>query len=68
MYYAAEVEAQLCTGCALCAMGCPDPNVIAYCKDSETVTVDQKRCKGCGICINLCKKDAMSVKQVNLIA
>lgn len=50
------------------AMGCPDPNVIAYCEDSETATVDQKRCKWCGICITLCTKDAMSVKQVNLNA
>lgn len=68
MYYAAAVEDQLCSGCKLCAMGCPDPNVIAYCEERNTVTVDQKRCKGCGICITLCTKEALSVEQVSLNA
>ncbi|WPL16948.1 indolepyruvate oxidoreductase subunit beta [Thiorhodovibrio winogradskyi] len=43
-----------------------DLQVTTYCEDRDKVTVDQKRCKGCGICITLCTKDAMSVKQVSL--
>jgi Pyruvate/2-oxoacid:ferredoxin oxidoreductase delta subunit len=66
MYYAAIVDSDKCSGCKLCIYGCPDPNIIAYCKESKLVSIDQKRCKGCGICITVCSNEALKVEQVKL--
>jgi pyruvate ferredoxin oxidoreductase delta subunit len=62
MYYAAKLKEEKCTGCKLCILSCPDPNVIAFTGEKK-VKIDEGRCKGCGLCVSVCPKDALRVSQ-----
>ncbi len=64
MYYAAKLTEEKCTGCKICIMSCPDPNVIAFVCASKKVKIDEGRCKGCGLCVSVCPKDALNVSQL----
>ncbi|HSW10687.1 MAG TPA: 4Fe-4S binding protein [Bacillota bacterium] len=59
MYAAAKVELSRCTGCKLCILACPDPNVICFLADDKKVKIDVTRCKGCGLCVAACPKAAL---------
>jgi Pyruvate/2-oxoacid:ferredoxin oxidoreductase delta subunit len=63
MYYAARVTREKCTGCKLCILSCPEPNVIDYERGPRKVAINEARCKGCGLCVAACSKDALSVSQ-----
>ena len=63
MYFVAKLDEEKCTGCRVCIVSCPDPNVIAFVKDKKTVRVDSYRCKGCGLCATACPRDALSIGQ-----
>lgn len=62
MYTAARIEAKKCSGCRLCILYCPEPNVLMQ-TDSKKVTVNDSRCKGCGLCANVCPKGAVTVRE-----
>jgi Pyruvate/2-oxoacid:ferredoxin oxidoreductase delta subunit len=61
MYAVARVEPEACTGCRLCILACPDPNVIRFLTEEKSVRMDEARCKGCGLCVATCPKGALSV-------
>jgi Pyruvate/2-oxoacid:ferredoxin oxidoreductase delta subunit len=60
MYVSVRVDEEKCTGCKLCILTCPDPNVFAYNKNKK-VSADESRCKGCGLCAANCPKGALSI-------
>ncbi len=54
-----SVNSEQCIGCKMCMkLGCPALSI----KDGKAV-VDQTLCVGCGICSQLCKKDAFHSTQ-----
>jgi indolepyruvate ferredoxin oxidoreductase alpha subunit len=49
-----------CTGCKSCMkLGCPAISV----KDKKAV-IDETLCVGCGVCQQLCKRDALQAQEV----
>ena len=51
------LQVQDCTGCKMCLkLGCP---AISFDKENKTAQVDQALCTGCGLCINVCKFNAL---------
>lgn len=64
MYVVAKLEAEKCTGCKMCIFTCPDPNVLKYIAADKKVEVDEKRCKGCGLCAEICTKGALAVNSL----
>jgi Pyruvate/2-oxoacid:ferredoxin oxidoreductase delta subunit len=62
MYAAVKVDLSRCTGCKLCILACPDPNVIRFLAGDKKVQVDETRCKGCGLCITVCPKAALALE------
>ena len=57
-YY--EIDADLCTGCRLCALKCPGEAISG--KKKEPHVIDQQKCIQCGICYERCKFDAVLIK------
>ncbi|TGE31582.1 indolepyruvate ferredoxin oxidoreductase subunit alpha [Desulfosporosinus sp. Sb-LF] len=46
-----------CNGCKACLkLGCP---AISFDEENKTAQVDQALCNGCGLCINVCKFNAL---------
>lgn len=62
MYTAAKIDLEKCTGCRLCIICCPDPNVIML-NENKKVVVNESRCKSCGLCAVACPKKAITVKE-----
>ncbi len=60
----AHVEREKCTGYKLCIFICPEPNVISFEKDAKKVVINTKRSKVCGLCIEVCKFEAIAIVQV----
>jgi len=50
-----------CTSCLLCFIQCPDSCIVI--EDSKMVGIDLDFCKGCGICKEVCPKDAIEMKR-----
>ncbi|KLU61245.1 indolepyruvate ferredoxin oxidoreductase [Peptococcaceae bacterium CEB3] len=51
------VEVHDCTGCKMCLkLGCP---ALAWDEEKKSVQVDTALCTGCGLCVNVCKFDAL---------
>ena len=50
------IDQKKCVHCLLCFVLCPD-GVID--KSEEQLTLDYRFCKGCGICANECKVNAI---------
>ena len=48
-----------CSQCLLCFIYCPDSSVIT--KDEKVVNFDLDHCKGCGICAEICPRDAIEM-------
>lgn len=65
MYVAAKVTEELCKGCKLCVLTCPDPNVIRVLMPEKKVQIDENRCKGCGLCVGICTQGALSLASNN---
>ena len=57
------VDQAVCTGCLQCYMYCPDGTVYKVEGDAgkTLVAIDYDFCKGCGICVTLCKFDALAM-------
>jgi len=49
-------DADLCTGCGLCAERC---HFKAWTADGDWVTLNQERCSGCGVCVSFCPEGAI---------
>ena len=60
MYAAARIDNKTCTGCKLCIICCPEPNVLML-AGNKKIIVDKSRCKGCGLCESVCPKKAITV-------
>ncbi len=56
----AAIDADLCTGCGLCAKKC-QIEAITRRKDQDDFTVSQQRCIGCGNCVTACPVQAVSL-------
>jgi NADH-quinone oxidoreductase subunit F len=54
------IDEDLCNGCTLCRVKCPEEAVSGEKKKPHTI--DVKKCIRCGICYTLCKKDAVVVR------
>lgn len=48
-----------CTSCLACWIGCPDLSILV--SDGRMTGIDYDHCKGCGICINECRFDALAL-------
>lgn len=57
--YLAEVDADKCVKCGICADKCQF-RAIGFRK--ETAFIRNKRCMGCGVCVDACAKDALKLK------
>jgi pyruvate ferredoxin oxidoreductase delta subunit len=53
------VDTGKCAGCLHCYIGCPDGAIV---KKGRWIEIDYDFCKGCGICFNECKTNAISMK------
>lgn len=49
-----------CVGCMQCYFYCPD-GVIS--EKEGKMDIDYNFCKGCGICVKICKLDAISLEE-----
>lgn len=52
-------DSEACTNCMLCWVYCPDSSIEV--KDGEMTGIDLFHCKGCGVCVNECKFDALTL-------
>jgi NADH-quinone oxidoreductase subunit F len=54
------IDEDLCNGCTLCRVKCPEEAVSGEKKKPHTI--DLEKCIRCGICFTLCKKEAVVVR------
>ncbi|HKK95965.1 MAG TPA: 4Fe-4S binding protein [Anaerovoracaceae bacterium] len=55
------VDSKKCIGCLQCYLLCPD-GVIGR-TEEDKVNIDYDYCKGCGICAQVCKFNAIEMKK-----
>jgi heterodisulfide reductase subunit C/coenzyme F420-reducing hydrogenase delta subunit len=66
----AQVDAAVCSGCAVCTRACPYGAIerVAHTLNGEERTiasVDRNLCQRCGICVAVCPSGAMSLEARN---
>ena len=52
-------DAEKCKQCMLCWMHCPDSSIEVA--EAKMTGIDYDHCKGCGICVEECKFDALKM-------
>ena len=52
-----------CIKCAICWMHCPDAAI--YAREDGVYVQNYDYCKGCGICAQVCPKDAIAITEGN---
>lgn len=68
-----SVDAEKCTGCLQCYLYCPDGTIFkretGEVKPKPAIAFDYDFCKGCGVCAQVCKFDAITmVSEVEVLA
>lgn len=48
-----------CIHCFICWVNCPDTSILVA--EDKMTGIDFDHCKGCGICANVCPKDAIEM-------
>ena len=56
--FVAEVDAELCAACGLCADYC---QFDAIAVDNGQAHIDYRACMGCGVCVSQCPQEAISL-------
>jgi pyruvate ferredoxin oxidoreductase delta subunit len=54
------IDHEKCINCLQCYMHCPDGVIL---KTKKNIDIDYNFCKGCGICSNICPKDAIKMER-----
>ena len=60
------IDAELCSGCTVCAKNCPTEAISG--KPKKVHTIDQGKCTKCGICISVCPPKFNAVKKVSPVS
>ncbi len=57
------IDKKLCNVCGNCYTYCPEPSIIPKMEGDNVVeyTIDYDYCKGCGICMEVCNKKAITM-------
>lgn len=55
-----KIDQEKCTGCLKCYMDCPDGCIFKM-QESRTVGIDLDFCKGCAMCAEACKFNAIEM-------
>ncbi|MFX0080684.1 MAG: indolepyruvate ferredoxin oxidoreductase subunit alpha [Candidatus Hodarchaeota archaeon] len=58
--YIAEVDEELCVGCATCLETCPMETIYS---ENNKAIVDPEKCIGCGVCAHICPEEAIHLKR-----
>jgi NADH:ubiquinone oxidoreductase subunit F (NADH-binding)/(2Fe-2S) ferredoxin/Pyruvate/2-oxoacid:ferredoxin oxidoreductase delta subunit len=53
------IDPEACQGCRLCSKNCPQDAISGLAKEPHTI--DQDKCIRCGVCLDVCKFEAVSV-------
>ena len=54
-----DIDKETCTGCRLCAKKCPQDAIVGEAKEPHAI--DLGKCIKCGVCVDVCKFEAVSV-------
>ncbi|AGI48155.1 2-oxoacid:acceptor oxidoreductase, delta subunit, pyruvate/2-ketoisovalerate family [Thermoplasmatales archaeon BRNA1] len=55
------IDKSICISCLSCWIDCPDNCIVV--DEDGLVDVKTTHCKGCGICSQVCPKDAITMKE-----
>ncbi|MFC1836307.1 NADH-ubiquinone oxidoreductase-F iron-sulfur binding region domain-containing protein [Thermodesulfobacteriota bacterium] len=54
------IDPDICNGCTLCKKECPEAAISGEKKSAHLI--DQGQCVRCGLCVSLCRQDAIAVR------
>ena len=60
-----SINEDICTGCNLCADGCP-AHLLTFDKEKNKTYVsgDEIECMGCEACVSVCESGAVSILEI----
>jgi ferredoxin len=63
-YQAPEIAAQACTACDACAGMCPDGALTRRRGEAPAYVLRPELCSGCGLCVDICEAQAVSIRSL----